>query len=817
MVNRFILSLILFFGTQPMIFGQSSKIFGVVTNSSGQPMELVNVTIKGKPIGTSTDASGNYELMLKPNVLYTVVASSVGYSEMEQQVSLKQGQRKEIDFELIPNSEEIDQVIVEDRKARKSTLTRLDPKLMTVLPETSGNFEAIIKTLPGVSSNNELSSQYSVRGGNFDENLVYVNDVQIYRPFLIRSGQQEGMSFINSDMVSSVLFSAGGFDAKYGDKMSSVLDIKYKKPTEFGGAFSASLMGLSATIMGDSKDHRFRHISGIRYKSNKYILNSLETKGDYNPQFLDFQTFLSYDITNRLELSFLGNYAKNNYTFIPSDRITKFGTFNQPLQLKIFFEGQEVDQFQTYTGALTLDFKTTDKLSLKLITSVFNTTEMETFDIESQYWINQVDNQLGSETLGDSIANIGVGTYLEHGRNFLSASVYSVEHKGMFAGDNNTWQWGVRYQYEDISDNLTEWMMVDSAGYSKPYTDSIVSVDYYIRTKNNLNSNRVSGYLQSTYSFELRRDAELSFTGGVRSNYWDFNHELVVSPRGNISLKPGWEKDFVFRFSTGYYYQPPFYKEMRNRDGEINRDIESQKSLHFVLGSDYNFRAWGRPFKLVTELYYKKLGNLITYTVDNVRVFYSGVNDAKGYARGLDLKINGEFVPGTESWFSMSWMKTEEDIQGDDHWATDDDGNEYWVEQGYLPRPSDQRFKFGVFFQDYFPGRPDYKMHLQINYGSKLKFGAPNTPRYTHTGDMKSYQRVDIGFSKVLKRKDKTYPKGHILYHVKDAWISAEIFNLMDRENTISHEWVSDYGGRQYAVENSLTGRRLNFKLSVRF
>jgi hypothetical protein len=791
-----------------IINAQQATIYGIVTDPSGDAIEMVNVVIKGKPGGITTNASGEYEFTVKAGEAVIIAYSSIGYQTHLEQLILSKNQRKKLDVILTPINEELEQVTVEDLQVRKSTLSRLDPKIMSVLPDASGNMESMIKTLPGVSSNSELSSQYSVRGGSYDENLVYVNDIEIYRPFLVRAGEEEGLSFINPDMVSSLLFSAGGFDAKYGDKLSSTLDIRYKKPIGWASSVNASLLGTSIMLQGDSKNHRFRHISGFRYKTTKYLLNSTETKGDYEPRFLDFQTYISYDLSDKLEVSFLGNYASNQYHFVPVTRRTSFGMFNQPMELLIYFEGNEKDEFITYMGALSLNYKVKDDFTLKLIASSYSTHERETFDILGEYFINDVDKNIGSSTLGDSVDNVGTGLFLKHGRNFLDAKVYSVEHRGILNVDRNFWQWGIKAQTDKINDNLTEWEMIDSAGYSMPYNDSTVGVSYFLRAKNHTQSFRTTAFIQDAYTFSLD-SADMSLTAGIRANYWDFNDELVISPRASISYKPNWERDFLFKFATGYYYQPSFYKEMRMPNGKINHDIKAQKSIHFVLGSDYNFKAWDRPFKLVTELYYKSLKDLISYEVDNVRTIYSGKNDANGYAVGFDMKINGEFVKGVDSWFSFSLMKTEENIKDD----VRDDGSV----PGYIPRPSDQRLKISVFFQDYFPGNPDYKVHLQINFGSGLPFGPPHEPRYLATGRMKSYQRVDIGFSKILKHADKTYPKGNPLHLFKDAWISAEVLNLMDRQNVISYEWVSDYSGGQYAVENSLTGRRINLKLSANF
>lgn len=786
-----------------VLFSQTATVLGKVVNYKGEPLEFVNVTIKGTSIGTSTNQYGQYSLNVPANQQLTVVYSSIGFSVRSEFIMLKLGQHKNIDIQLEPVSQALDQVNIEDKQVRKTTLTRLNPKLTTILPDATGSIEAMIKTLPGVSSNNELSSQYSVRGGNFDENLVYVNDVLIYRPFLVRSGQQEGLSFINSDMVSSVLFSAGGFESKYGDKMSSALDIKYRKPTEFGGSVSASLLGANIMLQGDSKNHRFTHISGFRYKTTKYVLNSLETKGDYDPVFFDFQTYLTYNISQKLEISFIGNIALNNYTFIPTTRETKFGTIDESYKLTMYFDGQEVDKFETYTGALSLAYKVTDNLNLKLITSAYSTIESETFTIQSQYFLNQLDTELGSETMGDSIANVGVGTGIESARNYLDAQVFSIEHRGIWSKPNNLFQWGLRAERSYINDNLKEYVLLDSADYSLPLCDTALLVKQSYKARNNINANKFTAFAQNTYSFNFQ-NVDVDINAGIRAHYWGFNNEIVISPRFSLSVVPKWQSDFLFRFAAGYYYQPPFYKELRLRDGSLNNNIKSQKSVHFVLGSDYNFKAWNRPFKLVTELYYKILDNLITYQVDNVRIIYSGKNDANGYAMGFDMKVNGEFVKGVDSWLSLSIMKTEEDVWNDGH--------------GYIPRPGDQRVNASIFFQDYLPNNPSYKMQLQLNFGTGLPFGPPESPRYFSINNRTtSYQRVDIGFSKVLKSENKFYPKGHILHNVNDAWIALEIFNLMDRENTISHEWVYDYSGRQYAVENSLTGRRLNIKLSVNF
>ncbi len=791
-------------------------IYGKVTNQSGEPLEFVNVVLKDNVAGTVTDVNGSYRLNVQSDKTIYVSFSIIGYQTQWEEVHLSEGQQRKLDVALSSTSHELSQVTVEDVQVRKSTLTRLNPKVMAVLPDASGSIESLIKTMPGVASTNELSSQYSVRGGSYDENLVYVNDIEVYRPFLVRSGEQEGLSFVNSDMVSSLLFSAGGFDAKYGDKMSSVLDIKYKRPSGWGGTASGSLFGGSVMLHGDCNNHRLRHISGFRYKTTKYLLNSLETSGDYDPKFLDFQTYISYDLTTRIELGILGNCSTNVYNFEPHNRRTKFGLYNQPMELRMFFEGGEKDAFYTYTGALSADFKVNDGFSLKFTASAFSTHESETFDILSEYFINEVDNAVGASSYGDSVSNIGIGAFLNHGRNYLDANVYSVEHRGMLSAESHFLNWGVKGTHQQIEDNLSEWTRIDSAGYSLPHSDTSVNMNYLLRARNNVESNRLTAYVQDVFSIHLD-SSDMHLTVGVRANYWDFNKELLVSPRLSISYKPNWKRDVLFKFSAGYYYQSPFYKEMRLPDGHINHDIKAQKSIHFVAGADMNFTAWNRPFKFVAELYYKRLTDLISYQVDNLRTIYSGQNDADGYAVGLDMKVNGEFVKGVDSWFSLSLMQTEEDIRNDVWVKTDDDGNQYETYPGYIPRPTDQRLNISMFFQDYFPGNPDYKVHLQINYGSKLPFGPPNSPRYMATGRMQSYQRVDLGFSKSLKNSEKTYPKSSLFYYMKEAWICAEILNVIDRQNVASYEWVTDFNNRQYAVENSLTGRRFNVKLTISF
>lgn len=793
---------------------ETATIYGRITDPEGNPIFLANVAVEGTTRGTITNEEGSFELEIPAVTNVRIIISCMGYQQIEERISGSRGERIEISRTLQIAVQSLEEVSVSEEYDRSSTLTRIDIRTLDYLPTTSGGVEAILRTLPGVVSTSELSSQYSVRGGSFDENLVYVNDIEIHRPFLIRSGQQEGLSFINSDMVSSVKFSAGGFEAMYGDKMASVLDITYRRPAEFGGTISASLLGGSLHLEGTSKNQRFTHTSGFRYKTSQYLLKSLETKGEYMPKFIDFQTYLTYRITNKFEITFLGNVANNRYKFIPETRSTDFGTFHNPLNLVIYYDGQEMDRFNTYMGALTAHFRPEENLSLKFIFSAYNSIEEEKFDIQGQYLINELDNRIGSETYGDSILNIGIGTFLNHARNNLDAFVYAVTHIGYYSYGNSNVKWGVQWQVEKIDDKLSEWEMIDSSGYSIPYSDTEVLLSRVIKSVNHLSTNRITSYIQNTQSFS-NTNATFFLNTGIRLNYWDFNNQLLISPRIIFSIKPYWEQDMIFRVSTGYYHQPPFYKELRYPDGSINPDIRAQKSIHFVLGGDWIFSAWNRPFKFTSEIYYKRMKDLIPYKMDNVRIQYMGENRAKGYAAGIEFKLHGEFVPGAESWASLSLMKTEEDITDDYIYLEN-------REPDYYPRPMDQRLNFGLFFQDYFPHRPDYKVHLNVLYGTGLPFSPPDNERYDLVFRMPSYKRVDIGLSKSLKRPDKVLSERNPFRFLKSIWLNAEIFNLLGVNNTISYLWVKTVFNQEnmpgeFAVPNYLTSRRFNVRVTAKF
>jgi hypothetical protein len=623
--------------------------------------------------------------------------------------------------------------------------------------------------------------------------------------------------------------------------MSSVLDIKYKRPTEFGGSVSLSLLGFTAHLEGATRNQKFSYLFGVRQKSNQYVLNSLEPQGDYKPSFLDIQTMLRYDLSKKVEVSVLANYANNKYNVIPETRETSFGTIQEAKKLTIYFDGQELDQFITYMGALKFTYKPSKNIRLHFIGSSFNSDERVTYDVQGQYWIGRLETGFGDSEFGDVVESQGVGTFLEHARDYLNATVYNAAHKGSFEQSRNFLLWGIKYQHEVIDDQLKEWEMIDSAGYSLPRPpDQIGSqnpmvqpfeLSQHVQSDISLSTNRYTGFVQNTWNLGPE-ERDFSITAGIRGNYWDFNNQFLLSPRATVSYHPGWKKDILFRFSAGYYYQPPFYRELRDFDGQINYDIKAQKSIQFVAGMDWNLQIWGRPFKFVTEAYYKDMDNLIPYEVDNVQIRYYSNQTAKGYAYGLDMKINGEFVRGIESWASVSLMSTEEDIYGDYYYnyyneegiktgsgpeENPNAASNEKVEPGYIPRPTDQRFRFSMFFQDYLPMNPTYKMHLAFYYGSSLPFGPPKSQRYQQTLRMPSYRRVDIGFSKQLIGEHTSFNKKNPLSYLDAVWITLEVFNLLQVNNTISYIWVTDINGRQYAVPNYLTPRQLNVKLVVQF
>lgn len=811
---------------------QTTHIFGVVRDDQGEVLDGVKVTVGN--FYTLTNAEGSYKLEVLSGRNQIVYFTSFGYKPDTTHFSIKKGESLELNKRIVLMPNILDNVEIVDKRSRFDNQVNVGKKDIDVFVGPGSDVEGIIKTLPGVSSYSELSSQYSVRGGNFDENLVYVNGIEIYRPFLISNGQQEGLSFVNSSMVENVDFSAGGFEARYGDKMASVLDITYRQPKEFALSTEASLLGGGITYEDLLFNKRLSVIVGGRYRTNQLLLGSLDTEGDFKPAYTDIQAYLTYYLTDEWEVNFLGNYSRNLYKVIPQSRTTDFGTFQEALRLNVYFDGREDYDFTTRFGALSAVNRPSKKLELKYTTSVFQTTEQEYFDVIGAYSLGELNNNLGSDDFGEISYIRGVGGFQDYARNNLDAIVANIAHDGFYDQGTVSWRWGVKFQVEDIIDRYKEWEMIDSAGYNIPHShtfsyDSLIATvidtatgqplggnTYYsldsVRrnielfesydSRASVQSMRVMAYVERSQLIE-KWGHDFFLNIGLRSNYWTFNSQNVISPRASFSWKPNWEKDMVFRLATGLYYQPPFYREMRNLDGGLNEDIRAQRSIHLVLGNDYQLKLWNRPFKMVTEVYYKNYDNLIPYNMDNVRLRYTAENNSRGYAAGIDYRLNGEFVQGVESWASVSLMTIQEDIEGDG--------------VGYLPRPTDQRFNFKVFFQDYLPRDPSFRVSGTITFGTGLPFGPPQATAEERTYRLPPYRRVDLGFTKDLILEGRQYESG-FWNAFKSLYVSLEVFNLFGTRNTISYLWVKDIStAREYAVPNYLTGRLLNLKLVAKF
>ena len=778
----------------PVAMAQKVTFKGLVTDQEQQPLAIANISIEGTAVGTVADLNGRYVLTCDSKDSVVVVYSMLGYQTRKR--TFKNPQDTIVVNVMLPSADfALQQVEVVDRERQMGGIQRIEvPERVRLQPSASGNgIEDIIRSQAGVSSHNELSSQYNVRGGNFDENSVYVNGIEIYRPLLIRAGQQEGLSFLNPDMVGAISFSTGGFEAKYGDKMSSVLDITYRKPREFESIVSASLLGASLYVGWGNE--RFSVSNSVRYKSNSYLLGTLDTKGEYEPNFVDYQLFADWRITDKLSLGFIGNISYNNYRFTPSDRTTSFGTLEDVKQFKVYFDGWENDLFRTLFGAVSLNYIPDEYNVITLQTSAFHTDEEETYDIIGEYWLDEINTD----------QTMGVGGYMEHARNYLDADVQTVALSGKHFLGRHDVRWGVEWKGESFRDNQREWELRDSLGDNVPNSPAGLRPVYSLLSRTSLSSNRFSVYLQDTYKFSSTLGV-VSLNAGLRLSYGDWNGEVLVSPRVSVGLIPEFNKDITFRFATGIYYQPPFYKEMRDTttvDGitsvVLNKDIKSQRSIHFVLGCDYHFSMLGRPFKFTAEAYYKKLDNLIPYNIDNVRIVYYGENCATGYATGLDMKLFGEFVPGTDSWLTFSVMDTREKINDGD----------------WIPRPTNSRFSASLYFTDFFPGTDRWKMSLQGTYADGLPFGPPHTGREKHLFNAPAYKRVDIGMSyRLLNNEDGVYRTG-IGRYLRNVWLGIDAFNLLDINNVNSYYWVRDINDNNYAVPNYLTGRQINFRVLV--
>ncbi|MDR1524751.1 MAG: TonB-dependent receptor [Tannerella sp.] len=784
--------------------GKRAKIFGNVRDSEGNPVELVNISVKGTVIGTATNEKGYYSLSVNTGDSVVLVFSCLGYNKAERIIpELSQDMRLNVKMSYM--SFELGEVSVTAHRVRMDMMEALDAGRLKILPDPAGgSIESLIVTYAGVSSNNELSSQYSVRGGNYDENIVYVNGLEVFRPFLIRSGQQEGLSFINPEMTENVQFSAGGFEARYGDKMSSVLDITYKKPEGLEGSAGVSLMGANAYV--GSSTGRFTQMTGLRYKTNRSLLGTLDTDAEYDPDYTDLQTYMTYRLAPKLEADFLGNLSINNYNFIPHSRETLYGTARNPRTFRVFFDGKERDRFLTMFGAMTLKYTQNENVQYGIRASAFNSREEESYDITGVY--DQRIAEAGTTT-EEIISPLDVGGYHEHARNRLNSNVVNMGFFGTAKiNAANTLKFGVNAQYEHIIDRISEWESRDSSGYSLPQTGATVNVVSNLFSDNKLESRRYSAYVQDVFKFRTGRGL-YSITGGLRAGYWDYNNELIVSPRLSAGFIPNSNQNLTLRFAAGFYYQPPFYKELRiteqdasgNNIIKLNGKLKSQRSTHFIAGGDYTFRAVRRNFKFTSELYYKKLDAINPYTVDNVKIRYYGENCAKGYAMGIDMKFFGEFVPGADSWLSVSLMRSRQTINGTVH----------------APMPNDQQYNISLYFQDYFPGNRRAMINLKGVLSGGLPVTVPHKGWESFWHRTPPYRRVDIGFSYQIAGGKDAIMDRPFFSNFKNIWLGVDVFNLFDISNTNSYYWITDAYNQQHPVPNYLTGRQLNLRISVDF
>lgn len=803
------------------VFAQMAKIQGVILDENNRPVD--NVNIKFSTISATSNENGYYSLNVPANKKIVLVFSHTTLKKATQTIELKPNENFEFNIVLKTNEEQLDDVVINSKTRRRlEGLVAIEPATIRKIPGANPGVENILKSFAGVNSNNELSTQYSVRGGNYDENLVYVNEIEIYRPFLIRSGQQEGLSFTNSDLVQNVDFSAGGFQAKFGDKLSSVLDITYRIPKKFGASAEASFLGGSIAVEAVSKNQKWTSITGVRYRDNSLFVNSQDIQTNFRPTFADVQTYSTFTPSTKWQFSFLGNISQNKYNYRPLARQTNFGTLSEPIALVVDYQGQEKDKYATYFGAFKSIFKVSDNFTLKFIGSAYHTIEQEYFDILADYGFGQLNSNIGSGNLGEVDFVTKIGTELNHARNNLDALIVNAEVKGANDFKSNKFEYGLKFTKEDIRDRIVEWQVIDSAGFSinppikflpsndQPYNGYVGPLVPFknVRATNYVKINRFSGYFEWSRKDKIG-EAEVWYNFGIRAHNWQVlgdnlngKNQTTFSPRAQFSIKPNWNKDMVFRISGGLYHQPPFYRELRDSLGLVRPNVKAQQSVHLVLSNDYSFKMWKRPFKLVSEIYYKSMTDVNPYTLENVRIRYAANNNAKAFAQGLDVRLNGEFVPGTESWLSFGYMKTEENINN----------------KGYIARPTDQRLKFGMLFQDFMPNIPSVKLYLNLVYNTGLPGGSPSyADPYVYQNRLRDYRRADVGFSYVLTENNAARPKEHWLRKFQDISCGFEIYNIFDNQNAITNTWVRDvYTRQQYAVPNYLTSRIFNLKVSVK-
>lgn len=801
-----------------LVAQKTTILKGTVKNNLNEPID--KVSIKFGNTGDVTDKNGNYSIRIPLDQEVTIIFSHVSYRTFIKKITVTSRNTTRFSPILALKTEQLKEIIVKDIRKKVEGFTSIDAQKAKNMIGANAGVENILMTLPGVSNNNELSTQYNVRGGNFDENLVYVNGIEIYRPFLIRSGQQEGLSFINSNMVQNINFSAGGFQAKFGDKLSSVLDITYRKPTETATTIDASLLGASVTFEGAFLNNKLSTITGIRYRDNSLFVNSQQIETNFRPKFTDIQTYMSYEFSEKLSVNFLGNFSLNDYNYQPLSRRTRFGTVANPLELTVFYSGQEQDTYLTLFGALSADYNVTDNFTITATGSRYNTQEEEYFDIAAAYSLGEVDANIGSQNFGEVNFSQGIGSQLNHARNDLDALISNIQVKGTIKNGETQWNFGAKYQQEDIKDRIREWEIIDSLGFSirppyhssnnQPYEPFVGEITPYqnIRKDNKVTINRTSGFVQFNQR-SFWNEHEVFYNVGIRAQNWavtgngiQSKNQTIISPRAQFAIKPNWEKDMLFRFSGGLYAQPPSYRELRDFNGNLNVDVKAQKSIHYVAGMDYSFKMWERPFKLTTEMYYKDLSDVNAYSIDNVRIRYRADNATTAYATGLDVRLNGEFVPGSESWVSLGYLKTEENIDN----------------RGFIARPSDQRIKFGILFQDYVPNLPDLKAYLNLVYNTGVPGGSPAySDVYQFQNRLRDYKRADLGVSYIFVDAKKQFSTGW-LSKFKELNAGLELFNMFDIQNSITNTWVRDvYSKTQFGIPNYMTGRVLNFKVGMTF
>ena len=809
--------LILFCLVSSYFFSQDAVITGLILDEENFPIKDANIQFDNK--GTISDMNGYYKIEVPSEKNINVVFTHINHKRLQITVNLSKNEILEFNPVLSTNIEQISEVILNTtRREDLKSIQNISPAKLRDIKGVQPGIENILKTLPGVSINNEMSTQYSVRGGNFDENLVYVNGIEIYRPFLIRSGQQEGLSFVNSEMTDDIKFSSGGFEAIYGDKMSSVLDIKYKSPESNQYKINTSFLGGSFTSENVSKDKNISNILGLRYRDNSLLVNSKETNSNFKPSFFDLQNHLRLAINPRLSISTLTNFSLNRYNFKPLNRQTNFGTLDDPLALIIFYDGEEKDRYTTFFNSISVNYTPNQRDTYTINSSFYNTTEKEYFDILAQYNLAEVNTNIGSQDLGEVEFSQGVGSQLNHARNDLNAQIFNIESKLKLIRKKNEFNFSLKFTKENISDRIVEWEVIDSAGYfiDPPFITNISEQPYEanegpivpfqnIRSTIDTSIERIQFYSQWESESYINNN-KIYYNLGIRAHNWSLNssedwsndvkNKIVISPRFQIGYVPSWNPKMIFNLKYGVYYQPPFYKGLRNFSGEINPSLKAQKSIHYVLSNEYKFDLWNRPFRLNSELYYKDLDDLNTYTIDNVRIRYVANNNAFGYAYGLDLRLNGEFVKGTESWFSFGYLKTEENIDN----------------RGYISRPTDQRLKFGVLFQDYVPNMPNLKMFINLIYNTGLPGGSPSyADPYEYLNRLPDYKRADIGIMYLIEDAKK-------LFNVEEVSIGIEIFNMFNIQNTITNTWVRDvYSKRQYSIPNYLSPRIFNLNMDVKF